>query len=330
MQVKALGEFGLISRIARMAAAADPMVVKAIGDDAAVVSLGRGRCLLVTTDLLKEGVHFRREFSSAYLLGKKCLSVNMSDIAAMGGEPTYYVVSLAVPPETPYGYVRDLYRGMAAQARRFGAGLLGGDTTASSCGLVVSITLLGVARQAQVVYRRGARPGDLVYVTGTPGDSALGLALLERGEAGPRNRLVRRHLDPQPRLAAGRALARSHAASAMIDISDGLAGDLRHIMEHSGVGARIFLDRLPLSAAYRTYCPSCADNFYLPALGGGEDYELLFAAPAANEKKISLLSRRLCLPMTCIGRITEKRHGLKFVGLDGRTVRLPEAGFRHF
>ncbi|MBN2107315.1 MAG: thiamine-phosphate kinase [Deltaproteobacteria bacterium] len=330
MQIKSLGEFGLISRIARIAAAADPLVVKAIGDDAAVVSLGRGRCLLMTTDLLKEGIHFKTAFSSPFLLGKKCLSVNLSDIAAMGGEPTYYVVSLAAPPETPYGFVRDLYRGMAAQARRFGASLLGGDTTASQDGLVVSITLLGKARQAQVLYRHGARPGELVYVTGTLGDSALGLALLHGGRAGPHNRLVRRHLDPQPRLAAGQVLARTHAASAMMDISDGLAGDLRHIMEQSGVGARIFLDRLPLSAAYRTYCPACAGNFYLPALGGGEDYELLFTAPAEKEKTVRLISKRLGLPMTCIGRITGKRPGLTLIGSDGKPARLPEAGFRHF
>ena len=125
MQIKKLGEFGLIEKIARSAAVSDPQVVKAIGDDAAVVSLDRTACLLVTTDILKEGIHFKKEFSSPFVLGKKCLAVNLSDIAAMGGTPQYYFVSIAIPPDTQYGFIRDLYRGMNAQARRFGAQLLG-------------------------------------------------------------------------------------------------------------------------------------------------------------------------------------------------------------
>ena len=181
MQIKKLGEFGLIEKIARSAAVSDPQVVKAIGDDAAVVSLDRTACLLVTTDILKEGIHFKKEFSSPFVLGKKCLSVNLSDIAAMGGTPQYYFVSIAIPPDTQYGFIRDLYRGMNAQARRFGVQLLGGDTTASQDSLVISITLLGRAAKRHVLYRHGASPGDLIFVTGTLGDSALGLMLLEKG-----------------------------------------------------------------------------------------------------------------------------------------------------
>ncbi len=330
MQIKSIGEFGLIEKIARIAAAADPLVVKAIGDDAAVISLDRGNCLLVTTDILKEGVHFKQEFSSAFVLGKKCLSVNLSDIAAMGGTPDYYFVSLAIPPATDYTFIRDLYRGMAAQARRFGAHLLGGDTTASQDSMVISITLLGKAPANQVLYRHGAIPGDLVYVTGTLGDSALGLAMLQKGKGGAKNALVQRHIDPQPRIDAGQAIARSHAASSMMDISDGLLGDLRHIMKQSAVGARIFLDRLPLSAAYRTCCPEYAKNYYLPALSGGEDYELLFTVPAAREKKVQMISKRLGLAMTGIGEITHRRQGLKTIGIHGKPVRLQETGFRHF
>ena len=330
MQVKSIGEFGLIDKIARIAAAADPLVVKAIGDDAAVISLDAKNCLLVTTDILKEGIHFKKEFSSPYALGKKCLAVNLSDIAAMGGEPAYYFVSIAIPPDTPYLFIRDLYRGMAAQGRRFGAQLLGGDTTASQDSLVISITLLGRAPKKQVLYRHGASPGDRIYVTGTLGDSALGLAMLHQGQSPANNPLVKRHIDPLPRIAAGQALASSHAASAMMDISDGLLGDLRHIMKQSRVGVRIYLDRLPLSAAYRTYCPAYAKNFYLPALGGGEDYELLFTVPAEKEKKVRLISEKLGLAMTCIGEITEKRQGLKIVGAHGKPVQLTVTGFRHF
>ncbi len=330
MQIKKIGEFGLIEKISRIAAAADPRVVKAIGDDAAVISLDSKNCLLVTTDILKEGIHFRPGFSSPFVLGKKCLSVNLSDIAAMGGAPTYYFVSLAIPPETPYDFIRGLYRGMAAQARRFGARLLGGDTTASQDSMLVSVTLLGTALKGRILYRHGAMPGDRIYVTGTLGDSALGLAMLRGGSNEPRSPLVRRHVDPEPRVEAGRELAGSGAATAMMDISDGLLGDLGHILKQSGAGARIFLDRLPLSAAYRTRCPEFSDNFYTPALCGGEDYELLFTAPAKNEKKICGISDRLGLSMTCIGEITEKRQGLRVVGVDGKAVRPPRTGFRHF
>jgi thiamine-monophosphate kinase len=330
VQIKKLGEFGLIEKIARSAAVSDPQVVKAIGDDAAVVSLDRIACLLVTTDILKEGIHFKKEFSSPFILGKKCLAVNLSDIAAMGGTPQYYFVSIAIPPDTQYGFIRELYRGMNAQARRFGVQLLGGDTTASQDSLVVSITLLGRAAKRQVLYRQGASPGDLIFVTGTLGDSALGLMLLEQGVCAARNWLVKRHSDPQPRIEAGRALACSGAASAMMDISDGLAGDLRHIMKQSRVGARIFLDRLPLSAAYRRQCPALVRDFYTPALCGGEDYELLVTVPQRKEKRVQALAGKLCLPMTCIGEITDTKPGLVVLDERGKRLRLRETGFRHF
>ena len=330
MQIKKLGEFGLIEKIARSTAVSDPQVMQAIGDDAAVVSLDRTACLLVTTDILKEGIHFKKEFSSPFVLGKKCLSVNLSDIAAMGGAPLYYFVSLAIPPNTHYSFIRDLYRGMNAQARRFGAHLLGGDTTASQDSLVLSITLLGKAAKRTVLYRHGARPGDLIFVTGTLGDAALGLMLLEQGLGSPHDRLVKRHIDPQPRIEAGQALACSRAVSAMMDISDGLLGDMQHIMKQSSVGARIFLDRLPLSAAYRRQCPQLSRDFYAPALCGGEDYELLFTAPPRNEQRLRLLAEKLGLPMTCIGETTDKRLGLSVLDAHGKKIRLRQTGFRHF
>ena len=330
MQIKKLGEFGLIENIARIAAVSDPQVVKAIGDDAAVVSLDRTACLLVTTDMLKEGIHFKKEFSSPYVLGKKSLSVNLSDIAAMGGAPLYYFVSIAIPPDTDYRFIKELYRGMNAQARRFGAHLLGGDTTASQDSLVISITLLGKAAKSHVLYRHGARPGDLIFVTGTLGDSALGLMLLEKGLGSLRDGLVKRHIDPQPRIEAGHALACSRMASSMMDISDGLLGDMQHIMKQSGVGARISLDRLPLSAAYRRQCPQLSRDFYVPALCGGEDYELLFTVPQRNEKRVQALAEKLNVSMTCIGQITGKRPGLVVTDQHGKRVRPLPTGYRHF
>jgi thiamine-monophosphate kinase len=189
---------------------------------------------------------------------------------------------------------------------------------------------MGRAQKRHVLYRHGASPGDLIFVTGTLGDSALGLMMLEKELGSPRDGLVKRHIDPQPRIEAGKALARSRAATAMMDISDGLLGDMQHIMKQSGVGARIFLDRLPLSAAYRRQCPLLSRDFYVPALCGGEDYELLFTVPQRNEKRVRWLAEKQDLTMNCIGETTDKRLGLVVTDRHGKRVRPLPAGFRHF
>ena len=301
-------------------------VVCGIGDDAAVLPADGDRCLLITTDTLTEGRHFTRAGISPYLLGKKALAVNLSDIAAMGGEPLAYVVALAAPPEMPAALITALYRGMRARAA--GVPLVGGDTVADPERLTLTITLLGTAPATQVVYRSGARAGDAIYVTGTVGDAALGLARCGRAAA-RRSFLVRRHCDPTPRLTAGRALARQGLATSMIDISDGLVADLRHVLTASGVGARVEVDWLPLSRAYRRECRERPD-FYRPALSGGEDYELLFTAAPAAAARIAALAARLAVPMTRVGSVTDTAGQLVVCDGAGQCVPVDAGGYRHF
>ena len=288
MELKKIGEFGLINSIARLAPGAPADIIRGIGDDAAVIALDKTRRLLFTTDTLIESIHFETSFTSPYLLGKKSLAVNLSDIAAMGGTPHSFVVSLSIPPGVTYEFIKKFYAGIYAQAKKFNVSLVGGDTTASPDKLVITISLLGAARAGEVIYRHGARTGDAIYVTGFLGDSALGLSLLKKKKAGSSlNYLVKRHLDPVPRVAQGREIARRSVASSMIDVSDGLLADLRHILDESGVGARLRLDQVPLSPRYCKTLQRGSADYYSAALCGGEDYELLLTVPPGKLKTIA-------------------------------------------
>jgi thiamine-monophosphate kinase len=329
--LSSVGEFGLIELIACSSACDRPDVERAIGDDAAVFTGSGQDRFLATTDVLNESVHFSLDTTTPYLLGRKSLAVNLSDIAAMGGRPLYYLVGLSLPSHIPLDFVRALYRGMQAQARRFNVVLLGGDTVAASGGLSISITLIGRAHPGRILYRRGARPGDLIFVSGTLGDSALGLALLQKGgRVSSRQHLIRRHLNPEPRVALGSALAEAKLATSMIDVSDGVAADLGHILSASSVGAELYLEQLPLSRAYRKQCSRlCADK-YAPALSGGEDYELLFTVPPARREAVDACARKLGVPVSCIGRITESEDFLRIIDAEGREYALDEKGFCHF
>ncbi|MCP4715045.1 MAG: thiamine-phosphate kinase, partial [Deltaproteobacteria bacterium] len=314
MLLKKVGEFGLIELLARQTSRAHPDVIKGIGDDAAVIRPDAQKHLLVTTDTLQEDVHFRMSFCTPFQLGKKSMSVNLSDIAAMGGAPLYYFVSLGVPSKITVDVIKKIYRGMDSRAKRFGAVLLGGDTVASPGGLVITVTLIGSASAKEVVFRCGARPGDRLYVTGYPGESALGLRLLQQGgKLSGRNRLAAKHLDPLPRIDEARAIAARRLASSMIDVSDGLAADLRHILQESRVGARLYLDRLPLSRAYRKNSAAFSSDLYLAALCGGEDYELLLTVPPRKLKAFEKLVQMFSVPCTRIGEITAEADDLEII-----------------
>jgi thiamine-monophosphate kinase len=249
----------------------------------------------------------------------------------MGGTPVCFVVSLSIPTQTPYEFIHRLYQGMIHCARAFGVSLVGGDTTGSRDHMVITITLLGTARTDRVIYRHGARPGDAIYVTGFLGDAALGLSVLQRRKALSRiQSLVKKHLDPLPRVAEGNRISRMRLASSMIDISDGLLADLRHILEESQAGARIWLNRLPLSPQYRKHWREGADDRYAPALCGGEDYELLFTVPPDKQKRVAALERACGIPVTCIGEITGKKGALKILDEQNREVAYVKEGFTHF
>lgn len=330
----ALGEFGLIAQIRRRA----PIgrrggVLLGIGDDAAILDPGGPRLLLVTTDMLVEGVHFALATTSPYALGRKALAVNLSDIAAMGGTPRYALIALAAPPVTPARLLRELYRGVCAEAKRFNVSLVGGDTCAAPAGLTLGLTVLGEVPRRQAVTRAGARPGDRIWVTGTLGGSAAGLAALQRGWGTRRSedawvrRAVRRHRLPEPRCAAGRRLAARRIATAMLDLSDGLASDLARLCEESRVGVRIDAGRLPLDPAAQRLAPRLGADALAWAVGGGEDYELVFTSrrPAAAVRAAMPPGVRA----TEVGIVVEQRHGRTIEGPHGLTRPLI-GGYDHF
>ena len=252
-----------------------------------------------------EGVHFKLEWGTPEALGARALAVNLSDIAAMGGKPTFCVVNLAIRRELEVNFFDRLYKGLAKAAAAAGVDVVGGNITRAS-ELTITIALLGEV-ETQAMRRDSARPGDAVYVTGTVGDAALGLRILQgeiMAKGAPRNYLVKRFLSPSARVEAGRRLARIKPVAAAIDISDGLWQDLGHLLERSKVGAEIDIAALPVSPAYRAIM---GDDFEL-ALTGGDDYELLFCM--AGQSSDVALSRRLGLPVHRIGTITKARRAL--------------------
>ena len=328
MDLREIGEFGLIRRIRGWMASSDPSVVQGIGDDVAVMRMG-SKALLATTDMLVEGIHFQRSWIDPYHLGKKALMVNLSDIAAMGGIPRYFLISLGLPKNLPLSFVSRLYRGIRDGAKQYRVDLVGGDTTLSHK-IVLNICLLGEGNPGRILLRSGAKAGDDLWVSGTLGDAALGLKMLQekslRKPWGP----IAKHLTPIPRLSLGQALARSGLADSMIDVSDGLLSDTSHLLEESHVGALIWEDRVPLSADYRKHASFYSRRFFRLAFTGGEDYELLFTAPIKNRNRVSSLSRPLRVPVTRIGEILPEKDGLVVVRAGGGRYTPSRLGFDHF
>ena len=315
--LKDLGEFGLIGRIQERFPA--PEGVTGIGDDCAVIPQRSGRDTLVSTDMLIEGTHFLRRDIPPYRLGWKSAAVNISDIAAMGGQPTATFLSVALPADLETGWMEEFLRGYADISRRFGVALLGGDTTASPDRICLNVAVLGECPSGAARLRSAARDGDLVCVTGSLGDSAGGLkAILEGVERDADvQALIDRHYLPLPRVAEGLRLAATPGVHAMMDISDGIGSDLKQILEASGLGAVIDVPALPLSPALRRVCARLGWDAAALATGGGEDYELLFTCTPEAE-------RSLDVPHTVIGVIRD------LPGIEWRGAEGPVAGFDHF
>lgn len=326
MKLADLGEFGFIGTIAARAAR-HPGVAIGIGDDAAATLPTPGMILLTTADLLAEGVHFRRDWTDAATLGRKSLAVNLSDIAAMGGVPRHALLSLAIPGDMSLEFLDSFIAGFLDQADRFDVALIGGDTSASSGGFFINVTLMGEQVPEKVVTRRGAQVGDLICVSGTLGDSALGLEALRKGVL-PTGAL-RRHLDPEPRVSLGLALADATIPTAMIDISDGLIADLGHILKQSARGGRVRIADLPLSGDYREYCGRYGADPHALSLGGGEDYELLFTLPAARLAEAQKLGAATSAPISVIGEIVAEP-GVYVVTPQGGSYEASSKGYDHF
>ncbi len=282
MLVGKIGEFGLLERIAAMLPKRSAGVIEGIGDDVAVLDVSGPEYLLATCDIQVEGVHFTREAITPYQLGRRVAAINVSDIAAKGGDPRWALVSLALPGDIEVGWVEELYRGMREETALAGASVVGGNLSGMKSAVVVDFTLLGVVAPERFVRRSTARAGDAVLLTGAAGESRAGLELIRRPDmklsSSVRRRLTQRHLCPQPRLAEGRLLAHSGLVTAMMDVSDGVVGDLLHICEASGKGAEIETASLSISPELSEAALAAGADPLEWALSGGEDYELLFTA----------------------------------------------------
>lgn len=325
-------EFDLIAAVRTRYARRGPGDRLGIGDDAAAYRpAARGRLELLTCDALIEGVHWDFAWCTPREVGRKAAAVNCSDLAAMGGSPQRACVTLALPERTAPRAALDLMAGLSGELARHGARLVGGDTVASPGPWAVSVTLQGVVRERELLTRSGARPGDALLVTGHLGAAAAGLALARRPllRTPARPAVLRRLLAPEPRLAEGRALARSRRVHALLDLSDGLAGDLRRLCEAGGVGARVHATRVPLAATTRLAARALGVDPLVWALSGGEDYELLFALPLVDAARAAAeVTRATGTPCTVIGEITALRRGLRLVRADGREAAWPE-GWAH-
>ena len=327
------GEDDLVRLIRGLVRRRAPGVLTGVGDDCAVLEMSRGASLVATTDLLIEDVHFRRRWAEPADIGAKSIAVNVSDIAAMGGTPRWALIGLACPAGTGVDEIEAFYEGALAVADAHGVAIVGGDTSASTSGWLVSVTLLGEA--VQPVLRATAHPGDVIAVTGTLGRSAAGLAVLER-ESSPDgvdpatlDEVVAAHLRPQPRVDEGRWLARAGGVTAMMDLSDGLATDLGRLAAESGAGARVDLEHVPIAAATRAVADALSVDALGWATGGGEDYELLVVCePASFARLRDGLSAATGALLTAIGEVVSGS-GIRWLDGDGRAVAVAP-GFEHF
>lgn len=298
-------------------------------DDAAVLEPRPGWSLVATTDTVIAGVHFLSH-DPPDLVARKALRVNLSDLAAMGAEPLGYLLVIALPASTDEGWIARFTRGLSQDQAEFAIPLLGGDTASTPGPLSLTITALGQVESGRALLRSTGRPGDRVYVSGTLGDGAFGLKVAKGGGTGlpgpARAYLLDRYRLPRPRLALGRKLV--GLASAAIDVSDGLAADLGHVCEASGVGAVVEAARLPLSPAARAIIEA-GEGSLVEAVTGGDDYELLFTAPAEAKPSLARIAAELDLPLTRLGEIRAEP-GLAVLDAEGRPLALGVGGYRHF
>jgi thiamine-monophosphate kinase len=327
LKLKDLGEFKLIDRIREQAVKGEG-VHRGIGDDAAVLNLPEGHQLLTSTDLMIEGIHFRHDWTDCEALGHKAVAVNLSDIAAMGGTPRYLYIGLACPDEADIGDLNAFLRGVLDETAKYGVSLVGGDTSRSPGPWMISVTVEGSAPALQAVGRDGAQPGDLIMVSGTLGDSALALRLIKEGKE-PSADLLKRHHQPVAQVELGCLLGENRFANAMIDVSDGLAGDLEHILQASRIDGLIDESKLPLSEAFRDYVGE--DQALLDlALYGGEDYELLFTVAPEKAASVMELCAARYLQVATIGSVQEGSGVLSLKDRVGEVRPILVRSYDHF
>ena len=301
-------------------------VILGIGDDCAAVKPGSG-IMLYSTDTLTEGIHFLTSYMTFREIASKSVSTAVSDIAAMGGTPLYFLSTLGIPKCFPQNHTNELLAGFEESSGLYGIELIGGNISGSEK-LFIDITIIGEVDKDRLVSRKGAADGDILFVTGTLGDSAMGLELLKTGKGTSDGFLENRHKQPTARTGAGKLLADNFTVSSMIDISDGFLIDLERITLESGLGADVYLDRLPLSEQYRER-KSLFNEPLSFALSGGEDYELLFTARPENVKKTEELMSGLGIQATDVGTVTGNNKINLYDGEAKNIVEYNKRGFVH-
>ena len=327
-----LGERKILKTIFRKFTKNSPGLKVGMGDDAAVVQPRQGWNLVYTTDTLVEKIDFDFAYSTYEDAGHKAMAANLSDIAAMGAFPKHFLLNLGIPSETSLSNLLKLFYGASRLAGEYHTSLIGGDLSEAPV-LMIGITLIGEVRPPLAVLRSTASPGDILFVTGTLGDSKAGLELLKKnGSFNPvswKKTLVKRHLNPLPRLHEGQFLSQKRLATAMMDISDGLYTDILNLTEASGVGADIQVDNLPVSAPLLEYGMSRGINPSLLALSGGEDFELLFSVSQKNLKKMIRLIQSGRITAKLVGKVT-RRKGVRYFDREEKILKIKNKGFEHF
>ncbi|WP_108425221.1 thiamine-phosphate kinase [Flagellimonas amoyensis] len=332
-----LGEFGLIDHLTQNFELKQPSSLVGIGDDAAVMDF-KDKKVIVSTDMLVEGVHFDLSYVPLKHLGYKSVMVNLSDICAMNAQPTQVTVSIAVSNRFPLEALEEFYEGVALACKLYHVDLVGGDTTSSNKGMIISVTAMGAANEDEIVYRKGSKPNDLLVVTGDLGGAYLGLQVLEREKevfkVNPNSQpdleaysyLVERQLKPEARKDMVALLKKLEVKpTSMIDISDGLSSEILHLCKHGDVGCNLFEDKIPLDPSAIATCEEFKMDSTMVALGGGEDYELLFTIDQADFPKIKGNPN-----LTVIGHMTEKSEGIHLITRAETKIPITAQGWNSF
>ncbi|KYH30903.1 thiamine-phosphate kinase [Neomoorella mulderi] len=333
MDLKTIGEFGLIERLKAGAIVVPDKVIMGIGDDAAVLKGEGGYLTLASTDMLVEDIHFTLATATAREIGYKTMAVNVSDIAAMGGIPEQALVSLGLRPEQPVDFVDELYAGLRECGQRFGVNIIGGDTVSSPRAMVINLAILGRVEEGACLYRSGARPGDVLLVTGDLGGSAAGLDTLLSPRPAPPEAVVfarERHFRPTPRVTEIRAALPAGGITAADDISDGLVAEIYTLAQASGVGIILEAAAVPIAPATRQLAAIYQKDPLAYALYGGEDFELLLTCRPDKVAAVQEAIARACqTPVTPIGNVVPATEGITII-IDGKRLPLNPGGYNHF
>lgn len=336
-EISTLGEFGLIEELTKSFKVKNNSTIKGVGDDAAVLDYSNKKAL-ITTDLLLEGIHFDLTYMPLRHLGYKSAVVNFSDIYAMNGTPKQITVSLGVSKRFTVEHIKELYEGIKLACDIYGVDLIGGDTSASVTGLLISITCIGEGEEDKIVYRSGAKENDLICVSGDLGAAYMGLQLLERERVasagqdnfqpkfGGKEYIIERQLKPEARKDIIEILANNGILpTAMMDISDGLSSELLHICKDSNVGCRVYEDRIPIDYQTAVMAEELNMNVTVVAMNGGEDYELLFTVPLEMHEKVSQIDG-----IRIIGHITKPELGCFMQSRDDNEIAISAQGWNAF